>query len=210
MEAETVETTLYSLSTAAPAQSNRRDGERHLTLYRVGSLMLGERRELCLIKNISAGGMMARVYCQVVEGSRVTIELKSGEQLSGIAAWVEAPNIGIAFDTPIDVVAILRSCAEGPRPRLPRIEVDGLVTVRDGARVHRLRAVDISQGGLKVEGADSIAPDTEVVVSLAGLGALPATVSWAEQKRMGLKFHSHLTLAGLIDWLQARRGTGNA
>lgn len=205
MNAETLETTLYSLSTAAPAQADRRDGERHLTLYRVGSLMLGDRRELCLIKNISAGGMMVRVYCEVVEGSRVTIELKSGESISGVATWYRAPNVGIAFDQPIDVVSILKSCSEGPRPRLPRIEVNCLALVREGARVHRLRSLDISQGGIKVEGRDLIEPRTEVVVSLAGLGPIPATVSWREHGQMGLKFNRHLTLAGLIDWLQSRR-----
>jgi len=56
-----IETTLYSLGDAPPpAQAERRDGDRTLTLFRVGSLMIGKRRELCLIKNISAGGMLIR------------------------------------------------------------------------------------------------------------------------------------------------------
>ena len=65
MEAQPVETTLYSLSSVPPApaaEAERRDGERHMTLYRVGSIQVEDRRELCLIKNISAGGMMIRLY----------------------------------------------------------------------------------------------------------------------------------------------------
>ena len=66
-----VETTLYSLSDAPPAApAERRDGDRLMTLYRVGSLSIGERRELCLIKNICAGGMMVRAYCAIPEGTR--------------------------------------------------------------------------------------------------------------------------------------------
>ena len=44
-----------------------------MTLYRVGSMLVENRRELCLIKNISAGGMMVRLYCSVAEGTPVTI-----------------------------------------------------------------------------------------------------------------------------------------
>ena len=45
MEEQPVETTLYSLSDNAPEPVERRDIERHLTLFRVGSVTVGERRE---------------------------------------------------------------------------------------------------------------------------------------------------------------------
>ena len=54
MDEEAVETTVYSLAEAAPAAPERRTGERHLSLLRVGAMQIGDRRELCLIKNISA------------------------------------------------------------------------------------------------------------------------------------------------------------
>ena len=44
-----VETTLYSLSDEPPTPSGdceRREGERHMTLYRVGSILVDDRREL--------------------------------------------------------------------------------------------------------------------------------------------------------------------
>ena len=51
LEDQPVETTLYSLSGAPPEPDDRRDGSRHLTLFRVGSITIGDRRELCLIRN---------------------------------------------------------------------------------------------------------------------------------------------------------------
>ena len=69
-EEQPVETTLYSLSDRTPDPAERREGERFLTLFRVGTVMIGDRRELCLIKNISAGGMMIRPYCKVEPGTR--------------------------------------------------------------------------------------------------------------------------------------------
>ena len=149
MESGPVETTLYSLSDAPPPPTDRRDGERHMTLYRVGSLSIGERRELCLIKNISAGGMMVRSYCAIPEGTALAVELKCGHPITGVASWYNAPNVGIAFDQPIDVIDILTTSMQGPRPRMPRIEVDRFVTLREGASTYRVRACDISQGGLR-------------------------------------------------------------
>jgi len=82
-----VETTVYSLSSDAPAQPDRRQGERYVSLLRVGALITNGRRELCLIRNISAGGMMIRPYSTVAAGARVSVELKHGESLTGTAQW---------------------------------------------------------------------------------------------------------------------------
>jgi len=119
-----VETTLYSLSDAAPQpanESDRRGGDRHMTLYRVGSILVEKRRELCLIKNISAGGMLIRLYCSIAENSPVTVELKSGQPISGSISWSRDHLAGIEFDQQIDVIDILSSSMDGPRPRMPRI-----------------------------------------------------------------------------------------
>ena len=123
MKTQPVETTLYSLSDAPPlAEAERRDGQRHMTLYRVGSILVDGRRELCLIKNISAGGMMIRLYCSIADGTPVVVELKSGQPICGKISWTRDQNAGIAFDEPIDVIDILSTTMEGPRPRMPRIE----------------------------------------------------------------------------------------
>ena len=77
MTKKLVETTHYSLSASPPASPDRRTGERHLSLLRVGALVIGDRRELCLIRNISAGGMMIRPYSTVAVGTRVSVEVRS-------------------------------------------------------------------------------------------------------------------------------------
>ena len=205
MESAPVETTLYSLSDAPPSPSERRDGERHMTLYRVGSLSIGQLRELCLIKNISAGGMMVRSYCAIPEGTALSVELKCGQPITGVASWYREPNVGIAFDEPIDVIDILSNSMQGPRPRMPRIEVDCFATLRDGANVVRLRACDISQGGLKLMCETPIAAGTDVVVSLPDVEPQRAVVRWREGGHLGVTFNRLLPLSMLVDWLQRQR-----
>lgn len=208
MDSQAVETTLYSLSDAAPtpeAQRDRRDGERHMTLYRVGSIMVEGRRELCLIKNISAGGMMIRAYCTLAEGSSLSVELKSGQPISGTVGWLRDQTAGIAFDQPIDVIGILSASMDGPRPRMPRIEVGGHATVREGANALRVRVCDISQGGMKIKCETVLPVGADVVVSLPGLTAQAGVTRWSEQGFTGITFNRLLPLGELVCWLQDQR-----
>jgi hypothetical protein len=206
VEAQPVETTLYSLSDAAPAaESDRRDDQRHMTLYRVGSLLVENRRELCLIKNISAGGMMVRLYHAIAEGTPVTVELKSGQPIRGKISWTREPSAGIAFDQPIDVIDVLSSSLDAPRPRMPRIETHCHATIRDGANALRVRVCDISQGGVKVESQALLPRGADVVVTLPGLEPQPGMVCWIEGGFIGVTFNRLLPLGELVSWLQDQR-----
>jgi hypothetical protein len=206
VEVQPAETTLYSLSEVPPRPSeDRREDGRLMTLYRVGSLSIGERRELCLIKNISAGGMMVRCYCPIPEGTRISVELKCGQPLSGSVSWTRDIHIGIAFDEPIDVIDILSTSSEGPRPRMPRIEVAGFATIREGASTYRMRVCDISQGGLKVQCENCLPVGADVVVTLSGSEPQHGVVRWTSDNQMGIIFNRLLALPMLVEWLQGER-----
>lgn len=200
-----VDTTSYSLSSEAPAPSERRDGKRHLTLFRVGAMTVDGRRELCLIKNISEGGMMIRPFCDLSEGAQLTIELKCGFSALGTVSWTRNGSAGVEFATPVDVVEILSPAQEGPRPRMPRLEVDCFATVRDGGMVHRMRVQDVSQGGIKLESSLVLDEGTGLVVSLPGLAPQPAVVRWTEGGYLGVTFNRLLPLSDLVEWLRATR-----
>ncbi|NNC46909.1 MAG: PilZ domain-containing protein [Sphingomonas sp.] len=208
MDKGPVETTLYSLRDDAPDVSqseDRRDGKRHMTLFRVGAIVFGDRRELCLIKNISAGGMMVRVYCDVAPETPIRIELKCGEPISGSVTWVNGNNCGITFDTPIDVLDILATNEHGPRPRMPRIEISCPVTLYDEGQRIEVRAIDISQGGIKVECEASLQCDADIAVALPGMAPLAGVVKWVADDSAGITFNRLVPLATLIGWLQERR-----
>ncbi|WP_239017026.1 PilZ domain-containing protein [Sphingomonas ginkgonis] len=206
-----VETTLYSLSESAPpVPRDRRDGERHMTLFRVGSMLVEGRRELCLIKNISAGGMMVRAYCDLPVGTRLTIELKSGQPIVGEVGWVRESQMGLKFDRPIDVIEMLSNSSEGPRPRMPRVEITAYAMVREGASTYRMRVHDISQGGVKVEGTDTLGRDAEVVVTLGTLPPQPGTVRWRDGRFTGITFNRLLPLPVLVSWLQEQQNRSRA
>lgn len=210
MHEKPVETTLYSLDGSTPRPDGRKAGERHLSLLRVGTLIMGDRRELCLIRNISAGGMMIRAYSKIEPGKRVTIELKQGEPVNATVQWVRDENVGVEFDRPIDVISLISTSLEELPPRMPRVEVSCTAWVREGAIVHRTKAADVSQGGVKIVTEKDLPIGAEVIVTLTGLSPAPATVRWKDEDCYGLSFHRPLPLPGLVGWLQEQQQRGRA
>jgi len=202
MQEDSVETTVYSLAAAAPAQPNRRSKERHLSLLRVGAILIEGRRELCLIRNISAGGMMIRAYSPIRASTPISIELKHGEPISGMIQWAEHDLAGVAFDAPIDVVALLTPPSKGLRPRLPRIEIECTAWVRQDADVIRTRAINVSQGGVCVETSAALTIGGGVVVTLPGLTPAAGLVKWNEGEAYGIAFNRALVLSELVQWLR--------
>lgn len=176
-----------------------------MTLYRVGSILIEDRRELCLIKNISAGGMMIRAYCTLSVGAALSIELKCGQPVNGRVSWTRDRDAGIAFDAAVDVVDILSASMEGPRPRMPRIEVSCFAFVREDGNCLRVRVRDISQGGVKIECASPLGPGSQLVITLPGFPPLHGVASWSSDGSAGISFNRLLPLQELVGWLQVQR-----
>jgi len=210
MEDLSLETTSISLDAEPPSPSDRRDCKRHLTLFRVGAMTIDGRRELCLIKNISAGGMQIRPYCSLSEGAHLVIELKTGMAVPGKVSWIEDANAGIEFDEPVDVLDVLAPSDSGPRPRMPRVQIDCYATVRDGAAVHRLRVCDVSQGGVKLQGSVALDPSSDLAVTLPGLATQAAALRWTGEGHIGLTFNKLLALPELVEWLRSIRDESKA
>lgn len=197
--------TAYSLSSNAPPPPDRRDDQRLVTLFRVGVMTVAGHREMCLIKNISEGGMMIRPFCDLVKGMHLTIELKTGLSVSCTVAWLRDGSVGVEFATPVDVVEILSIAPQGPQPRMPRLEVDCFASVRDGASVHRMRVHDVSQGGVKLQSSAILDLGADLIISLPGLDRRPATVRWINHGFLGATFNRLLPLTDLVTWLSFTR-----
>lgn len=205
MQQQGAETTTYSLAASAPVQPDRRSDERYLRLLRVGAIVIEGRRELCLIRNISAGGMMIRAYSPLCVGDALSVELKQGDPVSGTVQWFDNGLSGVAFDKPIDVVSLLSPPGDGPRPRLPRIEIDCTAWVRQGARILRTQVLNISQGGICTRSDSQLAVGADAVVTLPGLTPAPGVVRWAKDGAYGIGFNSPLVLSELVAWLQEQQ-----
>ena len=197
----------FSFSTDVPQPPERRSSERHIKILRVGTIVVDGRRELCLIRNISAGGVLAHVYSQLTPGKSVSIELKTSQPVTGRVVWARGGNVGVQFDTPVDVAELLampQGVDNGWRPRTPRVEIDRMATLRVGARTCWVHARDISQSGVKIEAEvdDAPAAGEEVVVTLEGFRPLAGVVRWSADGVCGIAFNGLIPFGDLIGWLK--------
>lgn len=200
------EETTFSFSREAPPPRERRRDSRHMTILRVGTLIVDGRRELCLVRNISAGGLMAHVYSLFCENQEVAVELKTNHRIGGTVSWIQGGNIGVAFDEPIDVEELLASqnaLEPGWRPRLPRVEVDRLGTLRAGAATHWVSTRDISQGGVKLELDQPLQVGADVVLTLEGFHPVQGVVRWYHEGQCGVSFNQVIPFGELMRWLRA-------
>lgn len=198
-----------SLSGAVPQPPERRQALRHLTILRVGKLISGESQELCLVRNISSGGIMAHVYSRHHPEEEVAIELQDGMPLRGHVQWVEGGNIGIRFIERINVGEVLSGkplAEQGYRLRAPRVEQSCRAQLRIGNARAEATLMDVSQGGAKLE-TDLICEDADKVVLLVPqLRPIDAIVRWARDGRVGLEFVRPLAYAELTAWLSQNCG----
>src|SRR3546814_6255601 len=73
----------------AGAEDEPRQSERGVVTVRwVAKITSGKGQELCLIRNISAGGIMANIYSTHEVGEQIGIEIRSGQQLDGEIVWM--------------------------------------------------------------------------------------------------------------------------
>jgi hypothetical protein len=196
------------LSIQRQTEAERRGAPRQLTLLRVALLHAGGTSDLCIIRNLSGGGVSASVYRALDKGESVQIEFRSDERLSGEVIWTRGQEVGIAFPANIDVEAVLASRwvnENGKQQRLPRINLECGCRIRVGSNFYVGRLRDISQGGAKVEVQRPFKGTGDAILTLPGYGIVECTIRWSSKATLGLSFNERLPFAVLAQWLQAQR-----
>src|SRR3569623_2361381 len=146
--------TVFSLSDDVPAPPERRQSQRNLSVLRSAILRSSCGEDLCLVRYISAGGLMAHVYSSLHEGDPATVEFKSEVSVRGHVVWTRDRLVGIQFAHPVDVSDVLadrRDQAAGDQQtRLPRVEVHRAARLRSDGQYQPVLLCNISQGGAKL------------------------------------------------------------
>lgn len=192
------------------ASAERREGLRHVSVLRVGRLSQGNEDQLCMVRNVSAGGMMIECNRPPQVGERIVVELRSDKQMPGTVRWITGGNAGVQFDAPVDVGQLLREEKNSllrVRPRAPRFIREGTAKLIGEGEPVEGQIGDIAVGGmsLRVEEKTALRRGDPVVVSIEGLGATTGEVRWIRETVLGVRFEKPLSYRAFADWLDRRR-----
>src|SRR5205085_9663973 len=96
--------TIYSLSGDVPVDDA---AETDTVGLWPGALTSGSIRQVCSIRKLSAGGAIVHFDGPVTLGEKLDLALMTGEQLVGTIAWWRGREVGLRFDAPLDVLAVI-------------------------------------------------------------------------------------------------------
>lgn len=182
----------------------RREGSRHISVFRVGRIVTDRGDQLCVLRNLSSGGAMIEMNQPPIVGARVQIDLRSDRMFMATVRWTRQRESGVQFDQPIDVEAVLREERQSilrQQPRAPRFRRVGQARIVGSTGVSQGAISNISINGVAVLTPMVFQRDEPVIVSIDGLGATHAFARWSSNGETGLKLNSPLSYRALADWL---------
>lgn len=194
----------------APVGDQRAEG-RYRTVLQVAKLQTARGDELCILRNVSAGGLRADVYRELAVGEPVRFELKTGRSVAGRVVWTDGPAIGVEFDRKVPILAYLAHQAIeelGRRVRPPRVHIGERGLMRVGDREFAVEIIDASQAGMRVRTDRVLSEGGECQVISDGLGERGAIVRWCHSGFAGLQFKQPLQFRDFAAWRTRNKPTG--
>ena len=193
---------------ASPFRINRRLHHRYAMVMRDGFLHVGGERVPCMVRNISSGGLMARVYGPVGDDKPVRIELASGQLIDGVTLWERDWIVGVAFNEPVDVELVLSEQwvteVEGDRRRTRRIKVECPATLKVDLRFYFGKLCDLSPTGAKVQTKGALKKTGDAMLAVPDLPPLQGTIRWVNGRDCGIEFREQIPAEALSRWLNER------
>ncbi|MEO7277779.1 MAG: PilZ domain-containing protein [Sphingomicrobium sp.] len=163
-------------------------------------------REDCAILRISTRGATVRSERERRPGQIVAIELETGKRTSGRIAWIQRGELGLAFDEPVDMLALLnRTLVSQPveRRTMPRVEIRCPAQVKCGAALLASALRDISASGLQLEGKNLPAVGSYITVLVEGLVVPAGEIAWRRGGRAGVELFEPMRWTSVIPWVRS-------
>ena len=181
------------------------DGDHSDGAFEAATLVGAGGRYRCELRRIATGGAVLRTDAPTLAGERAGLELASGQRRSG---WVERAGsdaIALAFDEPLDIVALInRNLVSQPAERrsMPRVELRAPIHVKWAEHLAAATVRNISSAGIQVEGGELPPQGTLASPYLDGINLPAAEAVWRRAGLAGFEFFEELGWSSLIAWVR--------
>lgn len=188
-----------AVSGPAAAPTNQRAAQRFTLILRAGKLLTGSGEYLCVLRDVSSGGLRLRLFHPLALPASLKIELAGGEQYPLALAWQDGVQAGFRFtDGPVDTGRLLEEAGPFPKRSIRlRLHQPLALALRSDGPVLQGELHDISQYGAALSCAERLAIGQHFEIDAPGLGPLAARVRWRRGGLYGLVFEQSFRLDGL-------------
>ena len=183
---------------------DQRAEKRFTLILRSGKLVSAAGEFLCVLRDVSSGGLKVRLFHPLTLDAPCQIELSGGERYLIEPTWQHSQEAGLRFiDAPVDIEQFLEEAGPFPK-RAIRLGLQHGWPVRLAGAGPAIAATlcDLSQHGSAVLCQARLAIGQQVEIVCDKLGTIEARVRWRRGERYGLVFQQSFRLDTLaqIAW----------
>lgn len=186
-------------SEPATGKADQRESQRFTLILRAGKLITGQGEYLCVLRDVSTGGVKVRLFHPLVLDQPCQIELSSGERFRLDPAWQDGDLAGLRFIAgPVDVAQLLDETGPFPKRSIRLHLRDPLpITLHSGEPPVYALLEDISQHGAALQCDCRLPIGQSFELADAPLGPIEARVRWRRGARYGVVFQQSFRLDDL-------------
>lgn len=174
--------------------ADQRSDNRVSLLLRAGKLIAEQGEFLCIVRDVSAGGIKVRLLHDLPRVNRLELELANGESYPLELVWQNEGHAGFRFlDRPIDLVTVVDEPSRFPKRGI-RLRLEMPVEIRLGEELHCAKLCDLSQHGAQIEIEPGLAIGQRVSLRAEGFAELESRVRWRRRGAHGLVFQRSFRL----------------
>ena len=181
-----------------PAPDQRAD-KRFTLILRSGKLITAAGEFVCVLRDVSSGGLKVRLFHTLALDSACEIELSGGERYPLELAWQQGEEAGLQFsDGPVNIEQFLEEAGPFPKRAIRlNLRVGWPVRLHGNGAILPAVMCDLSQHGSAVLCGSRLPIGQLVEIEAEGLGTIEARVRWRRGQRYGLVFQQSFRLDAL-------------
>ena len=175
-------------------------------LLRAGKLIAPQGEFLCIVRDVSAGGVKVRLLHDLPATHQFELELANGENYPLERVWLKDGHAGFRFlERPIALEQVVDEPSRFPKRGI-RLKLQLPVRIRIGDDLLGAQLLDLSQHGAQIEIEPGLAIGQRVSLCASGFAELDSRVRWRRRGSHGLVFQRGFRLDELALLAQQLRG----
>ena len=174
---------------------DQRSARRYTSLIRAAKLLTMHGEFVCVIRDVSSGGISLRGFHRLPEDETATIELQNGETFDMRLVRGDGMEASYSFRTPVAVERLINESWNFPKRQL-RLNISIPITVRPTLQKTGYDAIslNVSQQGACIECDTKLSIDQPVMLSAGSMNEARARVRWRSDKQYGVVLDDTFTL----------------